>query len=869
MLLIMILSIIPATASDIESHSHSDADDEFPVNVGGTRADIRKQNVTFESGGTTVSGTYLYEPIAGKRPAVVFGVGYSAQATVLYDCTNYCWLAEYLAAEGYVVLVIRYWANYENPMELLNLTGDYSLWVQQTRDAVTALTDNGLTGTDGAITQPSTIVDPARIALGGHSIGGAVSIVSGAQDRRIKTVFVLSPQNYAGTPRMNSFIDEMSPTPIQLQVGELDELGGVATVEQSYNVASSPKHMVKYRYGTYEGFTDLGNAENINIDDVPSAIRDPLGPILQVNPLSTKQHDQSKMYTKAFLDYYLMNDDSGFDFKSDYSEGYIITNPPLPPQEIPDVWHSTVSHQGLDVIFQSASTSPDELDFQDGNSISVRARITPKGIWEKNVDAVLTFPEGTTESYEMTYNDDYDVDAGYYSVELTGIPASHSLGFVTVNITAKDYDDVVHTYDGLSFELTTSSPTPTVDSITHSPDPIVPGEEITFTISASDPEGDAVPYFYMDFGDGSNSGWVESNMIDHTFAESGQYNIRVQAKDDKAAESDEKLLQRVASNPPEADLEVDSSVKEGDPLVLDASASSDPDGDDLEYLFIFGDGIESGWVSSSTIDHRYDELGDVTVTLKVRDEWGRESQEVQATVKVKENKGDSVISSVTSSSGFPIMVIIIVLIIVIGGIVLLRGDEESQEEKEAGRKMETKKRPKPASGVPMARSVNEGGDSQGPLKKGRPIPRPKAPGDRTQPIGTKDDGTPVPMAAAARESPKEPEIDAPPVVRTQAPPPITPQAPPPPIPAAPPGQQAPTQTQPEPPTPQDPPSEPEIDAPPITPPVSSGNDEAEDGESWDDFEDEDSDESGDQQDDWEDEDFAIPVALKEKLQESE
>ena len=877
LLIIMVLSVIPAIASDFQPLEDGDEEEDITVNVSGTRGTIKNESVTFTSGGSTVSGHLYYEATKTGLPTVVFGVGYTAQITDLFDSSNYGWLAEDLAVKGYAILVVRYWANYENPMELLNLSGDYSLWVNQTRDAVTALKTNAITG---ATVNTQALVDPARIALGGHSIGGAVSIVSGAQDRRIKAVFVLSPQNYAGMPRMNNFIDEMSPVPIQLQVGELDLFGGVATVQQSYNAASQPREMVSYRYGTYEGFTDLGSFENIDIDD--DYIPDLLKPILQSNPVSTKQQDMSKNYTSAFLDYYLKNTE-GFAFKEDLSIPYVYYNPPLPPVEYPDIWHATVTHQGLDTIFHHASTSPGTLDFANGDSITIRARITPKGIWEQGVKATLIFPEGGEESYDMEFNDDYDISAGYFYVTVLDIPISHTLGTVRVNITAKDYDDLVHTYDLLTFVIMTSSGSPVIEDISTSPDPIVPDATITFTFTTSDPEGDAIAYYSIDFGDGSTSGWVGSNDITHVFAESGQYILRAYVKDDKAAESEEELITTVASNPPVAELDVDSSVKEGNELELDASGSSDEDGDSLDYFFTFGDGVETGWVDSPKAYHRYDETGEVTVSVKVMDEWGRESTVVEAAVTVKENSGDSPLSSVTSSSGFPLIILIVVMIIILGGFFLLRGEEDEDELKE-GAGPDGKPSPdaptgkgpgkKLGEGIPVARSVRKKGE------EGKPVPGPE--GRRKRPPageGRAEEKLPRPVSSTRsrermddRKAPrqvdgappvlfqdKQPQREQPQREQPQREQPQREQ----------PQREQPQREQPQREQPQEEPDgEPEIDAPPI------------EEENWDDLDDEEEtydgegdDSEGSGEDDseeyggdvWEDEDFAIPVALKEKL----
>ncbi len=58
---------------------------------------------------------------------------------------------------------------------------------------------------------------------------------------------------------------------------------------------------------------------------------------------------------------------------------------------------------------------------------------------------------------------------------------------------------------------------------------------------------------------------------------------------------------------------------------LDASSSTDADGDGLEYRFTFGDGTWSGWMTSATVDHVYAEAGTYNASVRVRDSRGSDT----------------------------------------------------------------------------------------------------------------------------------------------------------------------------------------------------------------------------------------------------
>jgi len=55
---------------------------------------------------------------------------------------------------------------------------------------------------------------------------------------------------------------------------------------------------------------------------------------------------------------------------------------------------------------------------------------------------------------------------------------------------------------------------------------------------------------------------------------------------------------------------------------FNACSSSDPDGSVVSYWFDYGDGFDSGWVSSCTNDNVYPDAGTYYVKVKVKDNQG-------------------------------------------------------------------------------------------------------------------------------------------------------------------------------------------------------------------------------------------------------
>ena len=109
---------------------------------------------------------------------------------------------------------------------------------------------------------------------------------------------------------------------------------------------------------------------------------------------------------------------------------------------------------------------------------------------------------------------------------------------------------------------------------------------------------------------------------------------------------------RQANRPPSADFQVSDDLPEdGDPVRFDASASNDPDGDDLTYAWRFGDQIPGG---GQQISHIYSEGGDFEVTLTVADAAGQ-TDSVTKTVSIKDTplqKGEAEVTVIVRDMNY-------------------------------------------------------------------------------------------------------------------------------------------------------------------------------------------------------------------------
>ena len=145
----------------------------------------------------------------------------------------------------------------------------------------------------------------------------------------------------------------------------------------------------------------------------------------------------------------------------------------------------------------------------------------------------------------------------------------------------------------------------------------VEGNSIQFMASGNNPNG---AKFLWDFGDSTGS---SGKNVKHTYTEEGTYTVTLTVIDESSrigvAKKEVDILYR--NQAPVASLEatyggVGQQVKVNSIAFFDGGASSDPDGDVLEFEWDFGDGGKSTLLRPN---HEYTSTGNYTVTLKVTD----------------------------------------------------------------------------------------------------------------------------------------------------------------------------------------------------------------------------------------------------------
>lgn len=169
---------------------------------------------------------------------------------------------------------------------------------------------------------------------------------------------------------------------------------------------------------------------------------------------------------------------------------------------------------------------------------------------------------------------------------------------------------------------------------------------------STDPDGHITDYAW-EFGDGATATGVTAS---HTYSVPGKHTVTLTVTDDKGA-SDQRQATVTVTAPPanQAPTAAFSVMPEtgAAPLEveLDASASSDPDGNITSYAWNFGDGEKGDGVA---VSHTYGEPGEYTITLTVTDDKGATAERtatVTVTADGEENQAPLADFSFTPAGG--------------------------------------------------------------------------------------------------------------------------------------------------------------------------------------------------------------------------
>lgn len=152
------------------------------------------------------------------------------------------------------------------------------------------------------------------------------------------------------------------------------------------------------------------------------------------------------------------------------------------------------------------------------------------------------------------------------------------------------------------------------------------GQTLTFSGSGSTDADGAIAALDWQFGDGATASGVE---VSHAYAAAGNYLVTLTVTDECGALDQDTLSVSVtvpdpcAGNLiPVAQAGADVTENAGQPIVFDGSASSDSDGEIVEYWWTFGNNQGTDWQSSPVVQYSYPTTGTFVVTLWVKDDCG-------------------------------------------------------------------------------------------------------------------------------------------------------------------------------------------------------------------------------------------------------
>ncbi len=125
---------------------------------------------------------------------------------------------------------------------------------------------------------------------------------------------------------------------------------------------------------------------------------------------------------------------------------------------------------------------------------------------------------------------------------------------------------------------TTVDPRATLEAY---PTLIQEGEMVTLDARASSPVEGVITNYAWDFGDGTTAETIVG-FTSHTYLSFGQYTVRITVTNDQGG-TDDAIATIIVNGAPSINITMPDSVRAGDAALLDASASFDPEGDELTF----------------------------------------------------------------------------------------------------------------------------------------------------------------------------------------------------------------------------------------------------------------------------------------------
>jgi PKD repeat protein len=142
---------------------------------------------------------------------------------------------------------------------------------------------------------------------------------------------------------------------------------------------------------------------------------------------------------------------------------------------------------------------------------------------------------------------------------------------------------------------------------------------VQFDASDSFDDGTITKYLW-EFGTAPDREWADGVRAEHSFERSGVHTVRLKVTDESGLAGTAEITITIENTPPLASCRFSSdSPVVGEWVLFDASASFDPDGRLVDFIWDFGDGTST---RGTRVGHAYEEVGVYSVRLTIEDDAG-------------------------------------------------------------------------------------------------------------------------------------------------------------------------------------------------------------------------------------------------------
>ncbi|MGC9103799.1 MAG: PKD domain-containing protein [Candidatus Methanodesulfokora sp.] len=175
---------------------------------------------------------------------------------------------------------------------------------------------------------------------------------------------------------------------------------------------------------------------------------------------------------------------------------------------------------------------------------------------------------------------------------------------------------------------------PKIEGIIINPKNPLVGQNISFSVSATDPD-DSIVAAEWSMGDGT---YLSGFSVKHSYIQAGEYVVSVRVRDARGAMSSYSTRINVAGNKPPNATIIEINVN-GMSVEL-RGMGSDPDGQVVAFFVDWGDGtVDNGSLRGNgapvKVNHIYRESGSYIIRFKVRDDLGSWSSDEMKQVNIE------------------------------------------------------------------------------------------------------------------------------------------------------------------------------------------------------------------------------------------